>query len=127
MRWLVTLLFLSACGNGARIGSGDIADAVTTIEVVNNPKYVEIGTAPDQFGGIGAAVGVLVQKYLIKATLIEVGMEPDLANRSVDTIGWYWACQNLALFAGVEPVARAVVGGACAIAYWKHDTEKGVQ
>ena len=117
-------LVLTACSNGARLGSGDIADAITTVEVIRNPNFTEIGTAPDQLGPIGGAVGLLAQKYVAKALLIEAGVPVDTANRSIDTIGWYWACQNLALFAGVEPVSRAVVGVTCAFVYWK-ETEDG--
>ena len=121
IRALVMMLLLAGCSNGARIGSGDVADALTTIEVINNPAYVEIGTAPDHLGGVGGAVVLLAQKYAVKVVLIEAGVEPSLANRSVDTIGWYWACQNLALFAGVEPASRVIIGGLCAMVYWNSE------
>ena len=119
IRWLATILLLSACGNGAKLQSGDVADALTTVHVVASPKYVEIGTAPDQLGPVGAAAGLLVQKYVAKAFLIEAGVPEDTANNGINSLSWYWACQNLALFAGVEPVGRAVAGVLCAVVSWE--------
>lgn len=122
IRALTICLLLSGC-NGAKLQSGDYADALTTVHVVASPKYVEIGTAPDQLGPVGAAVGVLVQKYIVKAVMIEAGVEPELANNSINSLSWYWACQNLALFAGVEPVGRVATGLICAAVSYQHTKE----
>lgn len=118
MRAFIAALLLAGCGNGATLQSGDFADALTTVEVIRNPAFVELNpTLPND--PIAGPLVLLAQKYFAKAALIELGMEAEPANRAVDSFGWYWACQNLALFAGVEPVGRVAVGAICAIVNWE--------
>lgn len=120
MRLIIAALLLAGCGNGARLQGGDFADAITTVEVIRNPAFVELNpTLPNN--PIAGPLVLLAQKYFAKAALIELGMEPEMANRSVNSFGWYWACQNLALFAGIEPVGRVAVGGLCALVSLKQE------
>ena len=39
---LIAALFLAACGNGAKITAGDLADAATTVHVIASPAYREL-------------------------------------------------------------------------------------
>lgn len=122
IRWLAIAFLLAGC-NGAKLQSGDYADALTTVHVIASPKYIELNkTLPDD--PITGPLVLLVQKYVIKAGLIEAGMEPDLANRSANSFSWYWACQNLALFAGVEPVGRGVFGVLCAVVSFQEGNDE---
>lgn len=117
-RVILAALLLAGCGNGAKLQPGDFADALTTVEVIRNPAYVEMNPLLPNDPVAGPLV-LLAQKYFGKALLIEMGLEADTANNAVNSFGWYWACQNLALFAGVEPVGRAVAGVACALVSWE--------
>lgn len=98
--------------------SGDYADALTTVHVIASPAFNEMNPTLPNDPVVGPLV-LLGQKYLAKAALIEAGVEVDTANNAVNSFSWYWACQNLALFAGVEPLGRASFGLICAIVSWE--------
>lgn len=116
MRYICIALLLSACANGAEIGSGDIADTITTVEVLSNPSYVELNPTIPSDPLVGAAV-LMTQKYVAKAILIEAGVEPDKANRFMDAGGWLAACHNLTIFGGFGHPIGLGVGAFCAAIY----------
>lgn len=118
---LAFAFILAGCSNGARIGSGDIADGITTAYVLTSPVYVEMNpTIPnDPVAGVGV---LMAQKLFGKWLLVEMGVDPDTANRLGDAHGWLWACHNLAFFAGSGHPLGLTVGAICAALYWE-DTD----
>jgi len=96
---IVLALTLSACSNGAKLQSGDYADAATTavgVALGHTEVNPLLGAAPDA----AIPVAALGFKYAVKAGMIEAGYPVEQANKTVNSVSWGAACHNLVILAG---------------------------
>jgi hypothetical protein len=116
---IIAILFLAACGNGAKITAGDLADAATTAHILASPAYRELNPLVPSDPVIGPIV-LIGQKYVGKAVLIELGYSPEFSNKLVDVwSGWFPAVHNLVFFATQSHPAGIVIGGLAALYIWE--------
>ena len=121
---------LCACGhinNGAELNAGDYADAITTVEVIASPDYVELNPWVPNDPVVGPAA-LLGMKYGTKYVMIEAGYTPEFANQWVESVaGWAPFCNNVLLFLGAEPVIRIAGGMVCASLTYPHNVEPRIE
>ena len=108
---LFVTLGLCACTNGAKLQSGDYADAGTTaIDLgfgfsAGNPLLASAGIA-SPFLGLGL-------KFGFKSLLIKNGYSPNVANARVNSVSPGAACANIVSIAGVALIPATIIGVSC--------------
>lgn len=113
---IAALTATTATADGARIGAGDVADAVTTHMILQAPDLIE-GTPMLAAMGPAAPVYMIAGKYAVKAVAIKAGVDPEFANVTIEKFGAFGAANNIALLAGANPALAPVIGVAAALAY----------
>ena len=108
---LFAALVLCACTNGAKLQSGDYADAGTTAIGLGlgfsegNPLLASAGNASPVVG-LGLKLG-------LKSLLIKNGYSPNVANARVNSVSLGAACANIVTIAGGAPIPATIIGVSC--------------
>jgi len=99
-----------------RLAAPDFADSATTAVGLAQPGIVEANPLLAWSGPAAPVVG-LAAKYAIKQALVDGGIAPDRANRSVETGSTFAACANVATIAGAAAPPALALGLMCGAAY----------
>ncbi len=103
-------------GAEPRLAAPDFADSATTAIGLARPGIVEANPLLAWSGPAAPVVG-LAAKYAIKQALVDGGMSPERANRSVETGSTFAACANVATIAGAAAPPALALGMICGAAY----------
>lgn len=113
---MMSTLALAACGNGVKLAPVDYADAATTAIAIASPALVE-GNPVIAAAGPAAPFVALGLKVGVKHAFIAGGIEPERANRLVETGSAFGTCNNIALILGASTGVGLGLGAICAFMY----------
>jgi hypothetical protein len=113
---------MAPVSDDARIGVGDLADAGTTAIGLAS-GFAEANPAV-AFAGPATPLLLIGGKYVLKEVMIAEGMDPYIANTTVESVGMGAACANIAIMAAAAGPAAAVAAVGCGIAYAAYQNEQ---